>query len=186
MSKTTFPWSFPLPFWLPLARLLFAILCAPNFSFDLSSPYHQILVTPSSYLENWQLNGTDSSYHLFFCLSTKPKGKGRNEDEPSRQPHMISFKCCPPAGFPMQYLRDGLVPELCICTAHPNNSCLLQKVVLQLRVTPSMMKSTKCLIKVNATVPMVKQAICMTFLQSTTNMETSWSFAGINADLDIC
>lgn len=52
--------------------------------------------------------------------------------------------------FPMQYLWACLMPQLYICTAHANNSSLLQKVVLQLRVTPSMMKSTKCLIKVNA------------------------------------
>lgn len=71
----------------------------------------------------------------------------------------------------MRYPRDCLVPELCICTAHPNNSSLLQKVVLQLRIPLSMMKSTNRLIKVNTTVPMVKWAICMTFLQSTVNTE---------------
>lgn len=173
MSKKTF--SPPPPFPLPLDFLPASLFCAPNFFFDLSSPYHHLWQFRYRILKvDNQMGQTQAITQLFFCLSMKHKGKGGNEDKPSRQPcERISFKSCPPAGFPCDTWETASCPRLCICTAHPNNSSVLQKVVLQLRVTPSMIKSTKHLIKVNTAVPMVKQTICMTFLQSTINTELS-------------
>lgn len=175
MSDTYCPApSFPLPFHLPLACLLIPSLCAPNFSFNLFSTYHQPPVaTPSSY------KGRD---RLKLSLSFLPLNEAWRQRDKWRQAQQaatwdFSFKCCPLPSFPKQYQRDCWEPELRVCTAHPNNSSLLPKVVLHLRVTPSMMKSTNCLTKVSTAVPVVERAICINFLQSI-NLMTSWDFTG--------
>lgn len=105
-----------------------------------------------------------------FC---PPSGKGEKGDEPSRQPHKVLVSSTAQLQVSHANTQDCLVPGRCICTAHYKKSSLLQKVVLQLGVTPSMMKCTKCFIKVGTAVPTVKWAICMAGLQSTVNTELS-------------